>query len=304
MSTSTHAWDELVVSFASGRGRLARGSGDAAVERTIHLRQSGNEEHALRLIATHAPSVPVPRLLGECRLDDEHWTLTSHEGTEDLWGLLSQTDSGAPPPPGFAGRPQAASAAQAGPALEELGRALARLHAITLPQFGLLEPRFEGPWLASARDFTRHEITFALGRCVRKGWFDDATGARISAWLEARLDVVEPDEPPALVHFDLHPGNVRVERRDGAWVLAALVDFELALGWLPELDLVALQPYLGAEDLARVLCGYGTTERTALRLELCGVLRKLLSVAARLPEDPWGRWCWGELCEQVLEQRR
>lgn len=304
MSTSTHAWDELVVSFASRRGRLARGSGDAAVERTVHLRRSGNEEHALRLIATQAPSVPVPRQLGECRLDDELWTLTSHEGTEDLWGLLSPTNSGAPAPPGFGGRSQAESAAAAGPVLEEIGRTLARLHAITLPQFGSLEPRFEGPWLRSARDFTRNEVAFALGRCVRKGWFDEATGARVSAWLDARLDVVELDEPPALVHFDLHPGNVRVERREGAWALAAFVDFELALGWLPELDLVSLQPYLEPEDLARVMHGYGTTERTARRLELCGALRKLLSVAARLPGDPWGRWCWVELCEQVLEERR
>ena len=105
------------------------------------------------------------------------------------------------------------------------------------------------------------------------------------------------DFPPSLVHGDLHPRNVVVDRAEpsGALRLAALLDFEHARFLDPAWDFVKLDlwvfaphPDLEAPFRAAYRAARGESESFRSRVRLCGgleILRALPYFGAEFPDE-------------------
>jgi hypothetical protein len=182
------------------------------------------------------------------------------------------------------------------PLLADLGRAVGALHAIPLTQFGKLTGEEPNPHRLDARLHTRQEAAFRVELALDKGHIQRPLAQAWLDWLDRHVDCIDPYEPPCLVHYDLHAGNVRVARnpQTGAWEFRALYDFELGRAWLPELDLAAMYSDLehlegdGGEAWSSFLSGYGPVDPD--RLRLFEFIRLLSAVAYGERYPPWAVW--------------
>lgn len=189
-----------------------------------------------------------------------------------------------------------------------MGRAVRALHSVHLAEFGRLpgtgvEPN---PHRANARAFTTQEFAHRNRLGLEKTTLPPALAEVARRWYQVEVERLAEDELPCLVHFDLHTGNIRVNRVDGQWQLSALYDFELARGWLPEWDLAILSWDLGGlagEDppgcaWQAFLAGYGPIDPDRLRLFQVMYLLTTIAYADRYPE--WGRWGLERLEERII----
>jgi fructosamine-3-kinase len=138
-------------------------------------------------------------------------------------------------------------------AAESFGRALASMHASTVPGFGAPDDGFIGTLPldnSSAGDWP----TFYVERRVLP--YLSALGpddrAAVGELCRRIHDVAGPEEPPARAHGDLWAGNLLWSDRDVVW----LVDAGAAHGGHREADLAMLQLF-GAPHLDLILGAYG-----------------------------------------------
>ncbi|HTO82579.1 MAG TPA: phosphotransferase, partial [Methylomirabilota bacterium] len=132
-----------------------------------------------------------------------------------------------------------------------LGQALAAVHGFGFDKFGFPGADLRIP---AAIDLDRDGLIAYLEHCFLRGRGGARIGADLTAALLAfaareggRLDAWL--ERPCLVHTDFNGSNILVRRKDGApdWELAAIVDWENALGGTPAFDFGnLLRPPLGA----------------------------------------------------------
>jgi aminoglycoside phosphotransferase (APT) family kinase protein len=182
------------------------------------------------------------------------------------------------------------------PLLAELGRAVRDLHAIKLEQFGKLVGEEPNPHRLDARAHTRQEAAFRIHLALEKGHISPELAQCWLDWVDRYIEVIKVDEPPCLIHYDLHAGNVRVARdlQSGEWRLKALYDFELGRAWLPEWDLAAMHSDLGhlegdqGEAWSSFQEGYGSVDPE--RLRLFEFVRGLSAVAYGERYPPWAAW--------------
>lgn len=147
-------------------------------------------------------------------------------------------------------------------ALRSWGELLAELHSIRSPGHGpLANLQAGGPraaeWLAS-------ELEVRLRPALAAHWPE---GLRLVRWLLDSLDEVDLRAPRegALVHGDLHLGNVLCQRTDGELRCVGLLDLETAQAGCAELDLARLEvantPLFGRSvpdlEMAPLHQGYG-----------------------------------------------
>jgi len=107
--------------------------------------------------------------------------------------------------------------------------------------------------------------------------------------------LIDETEPPCFIHYDLHPGNIRITRdTDGRWQFLTLLDFEMARAWLPEQDLAVLSWYLRGFDDGwwdAFLRGYGQTNPLfEERIRLFEMI-KSLGVMVYSEQADWRHWC-------------
>ena len=99
---------------------------------------------------------------------------------------------------------------------ERLGRGLAALHAVTAPRFGFAHDNFCGAtpqpngWSADWTSFYRERrLGFQITRLARSGALSAAEHSVFEGLLERLPErLAGADEPPALIHGDLWPGNL------------------------------------------------------------------------------------------------
>jgi aminoglycoside phosphotransferase (APT) family kinase protein len=139
----------------------------------------------------------------------------------------------------------------------ETGGHLARLHSVRGPGFGYPSPAF-----APLRD--RWAPAFAamtdalLDDAERYGSWLPLPVPRIRAALAAAAPVLDEVTVPALVHFDLWPGNILIEGRAGARTVSGLIDGERMFWGDPLADFASLSLlHTDVEQDPAFLAGYG-----------------------------------------------
>jgi aminoglycoside phosphotransferase (APT) family kinase protein len=162
--------------------------------------------------------------------------------------------------------------------LGELGGLVARLHAVRGPGFGYPAGRVApvGPgWPAAFAAMTRA----VLADAEAYGPWLPRPVPEIRAVLDGAAAALAEVTEPALVHFDLWPGNVLLDGAPGARTVAALIDGERMFWGDPLADFASLSLLSGPlEDDPDFLSGYaaaggatsfGAAARVRLALYRC-----------------------------------
>jgi hygromycin-B 7''-O-kinase len=171
-----------------------------------------------RLVEEHAVEVPVPRVISA---DHDQHVL-----------VLERID----------GVPTNNLADDDVPRLYcELGRLLARLHAIELEAFGYLTAEGVVEPHATNLDYMRSQFAKRLASFTELGG-DPALGDAIANHVRAREELLAGGPTAVFCHNDCHEGNVLVTRKANGTV-AGVFDFENALAGDPLLDLAKTVAY-------------------------------------------------------------
>ncbi|AZS83400.1 aminoglycoside phosphotransferase family protein [Streptomyces griseoviridis] len=121
----------------------------------------------------------------------------------------------------------------------ELGRLVARLHQVTGPGFGYPSGAL-GPLAPDWRTaFTTMLDAVLADARDHRPWLPRPVDA-IAATLAAGYDALDAVTVPRLVHFDLWPGNILVDRSTGTPRVGGLVDGERMFWGDPLADFVSL----------------------------------------------------------------
>jgi len=145
----------------------------------------------------------------------------------------------------------------------ELGTLVARLHTVTGPGFGYPAPGGVRP--ASGWPDAFAAMTGAvLDDAERYGSWLPLPAPELRTRLAAASDVLAAVAVPALVHFDLWPGNVLLDGPAGERTVSGLIDGERMFWGDPLADFASLSLFLGdAETDAAFLAGYRAGGGTA-----------------------------------------
>jgi hygromycin-B 7''-O-kinase len=172
--------------------------------------------HEVRVLPALPPEVPHAEVVGHGREERFGWLVLRRLPGEQLgrcWPNLAPADRQA--------------------AVEQLGEAMARIHAVPEPG------RFPHPWVEDPEPATYQQHPSRIGALAAAGRelpeVDRPLLDEVEAYVGERLDAFGPGEPVALVHADLHFENLlwdRARRR-----LTAVLDFEMSRPAAPDLDL-------------------------------------------------------------------
>ncbi|MBD0844141.1 phosphotransferase family protein [Streptomyces sp. TRM68416] len=174
----------------------------------------------------------------------------------------------------------------------ELGRQVARLHRVTGPGFG-----YPSGALGPLAPDWRTAFTALLDAVL-----DDARhyGARLprsaddtARTLRAAHPALDDITVPRLVHFDLWPGNILVDRSTGTPRIGGLIDGERMFWGDPVADFVSLALLGDIEKDEAFLAGYREADGrvdfdtpTRLRLALYRAYLYLIMITETIPRGP------------------
>ncbi|WP_030904096.1 phosphotransferase family protein [Streptomyces sp. NRRL F-5126] len=137
----------------------------------------------------------------------------------------------------------------------QVGREVARLHAVTGPGFGYPAQPL-GPLSATWRQAFRAMSDAVLADAVRyRAWLPE-TPDRIHATMGAASDALDEVVRPALVHFDLWQGNLLLDGEPGSLTLGGIIDGERMFWGDPAADFVSLALFADIERETDFLAGY------------------------------------------------
>jgi hygromycin-B 7''-O-kinase len=169
--------------------------------------------------------------------------------------------------------------------MREVGAALAGLHAIATDELAPLAidwPLFMNAQRALCRDRQ-------LARGLGAPWAD-AVGDFLARWTPG------DDGARVLLHTEVMREHLLVERRDGAWHISGLIDFEPAMLGAPEYELASVGIFVTCAEpgLLRILLdAYGTTvdDELPLRIMAYALLHRYSNLRWYLerlpvPDDP------------------
>ncbi len=276
-------------------------SADGQAQRVFLKRSRSPERHACERLVLEliqqTGSPPVPHLIASFPDAANPFLALAYIDGANLADLIVPGPLAAPRPAWYEPtRMERLPAAALLPLLKELGSAVRDLHAIRLEWFGKLAGEEPNPHRYDARLHTRQEAAFRIGLALEKGHISVELAQAWLDWMDCRIEVIQANETPCLIHYDLHAGNVRVDRdlQTGEWRLKALYDFELGRAWLPDWDLAAMHSDLEhlegdrGEAWGSFLEGYGPVDPR--RLDLFEFIRALSAVAYGERYPDWAAW--------------
>lgn len=139
--------------------------------------------------------------------------------------------------------------------VSRLGVALKSLHNHAAP---LSQPALNRDW----RGFIERQATASVERQRACGanpeWLESLPG-----YLAERLELLPAEYEPALLHGDVHPGNLLLAQENGRWKITGLFDFGDSFCGFHEYDFVAPGVLMvqGSRELQRaMLLAYGYKE--------------------------------------------
>ncbi len=139
--------------------------------------------------------------------------------------------------------------------VSHIGVALRELHAHAAP---LSPPELNRDW----QDFVQHQARTCVERQRACGanpeWLES-----LPAYIAARMDLLPAEFEPAMLHGDVHPGNVLLKERAGRWQVSGLFDFGDSFCGFREYEFVApgvLMVQGRREEQRSLLLAYGYTE--------------------------------------------
>jgi Ser/Thr protein kinase RdoA (MazF antagonist) len=122
-------------------------------------------------------------------------------------------------------------------AYQQIGEAVAQLHAIRFPTFGELAAdgsvRGDGTYLAALIEYA--------GGSIKSRRLRELFHSGLEKWRHLFLDVRDA----GLCHQDLHKHNIVFQVRQGQWHLATILDFDKAWAGHRETDLARLELWRG-----------------------------------------------------------
>ena len=167
-----------------------------------------------------------------------------------------------------------------------LGELLVRLHALPCTGYGRLkdsrtelageadtlqaglESRFQEPFIFDS-DWSEHPVAKAAPALLSQ-----LSG--LEPEVRALLDsAAKPDSPRAVLHSDLHEGQMLIHEGK----LAALLDFGDATVGPPALDLASFAYFHGSQALSDVLTGYGDSPQLRHQIDLYTLLIALHQIS-------------------------
>ncbi|MFC9622645.1 phosphotransferase family protein [Streptomyces sp. NPDC056930] len=192
----------------------------------------------------------------------------------------------------------------------ELGRMVARLHSVTGPGGFGYPARALGPSAPTWRQAftTMTDAVLADADTYRARLPRPAVGIR--ALIAAASPVLDDVTRPALVHFDLWPGNLLVDGEPGARTIGGIIDGERMFWGDPVADFVSLALFADMEEDEDFLAGYGSgrgqplafdaSVRLRLALYRCYLYLIMLveTVPRRVPQEHLDR-VWKEVGPQL-----
>jgi aminoglycoside phosphotransferase (APT) family kinase protein len=122
-------------------------------------------------------------------------------------------------------------------AYQQIGEAVATLHAIPFAQFGEVAPDGTLPFGTPFPQALRERIH----RRIRNPRRAEALLNVLWSYPHLFADV----GPAGLTHEDLNPTNLLFQQQDGRWLLSGILDFESAWAGSPESDVARLELWQG-----------------------------------------------------------
>ena len=187
------------VTFAEGDQAIVKRAPDGwedAVEK---------EAFVYRLLAEHAPGLPIPEVLAHPARDTLVLGVIEGNGTAGI---------------------------ETAELYRQIGALLAQLHAVHLDAFGYIGPNGVVEPHAANSDYMREQFARKVREHAEFGG-EKELGARIAAYVEERFPLFDNCTTPSLCHSDCHEENLIA--RDGT--IVALLDFQDAIAGDPLLDL-------------------------------------------------------------------
>lgn len=153
-----------------------------------------------------------------------------------------------------------------------LGHMLKELHGRSAP---LSQPALNRDWPGFVERQARAAVARQRSCGANPEWLES-----LPAYIESNLKLLPQRQEPALLHGDVHLGNLLLEERRGRWEVTGLFDFGDSLCGFHEYDFVAPGVLMlqGRRDLQRAMLlayGYGEAEldeKLRARLMLLTVL--------------------------------
>lgn len=206
-------------------------------------------EHRALQVLQGGPSVPVPLTLAFARQGDLGFQLRAHVPGQPLSLLLAGDE---------ATRPEA---------IRQMGRALAKIHAIrpTRPDLWTWSD-----WVAASLECAAANL--AAGRHDPEDFAPDEGPAQVLAWLQANRPA---EGTVSLLHGDYRPKNILWHEGQ----IAAIIDWAYVDWGDPYYDLSIIHWYLrGEEEWQGFLAAYGLTGFDRQRFAFYLALHKFLNV--------------------------
>nr|WSW67793.1 aminoglycoside phosphotransferase family protein [Streptomyces sp. NBC_00995] len=193
----------------------------------------------------------------------------------------------------------------------ELGRIVGRLHTVSGPGgFGYPSGAL-GPLAPTWRAAFTAMTGAVLADAERYGARLPRTPSAIRRRLDAASSVLDDVARPALVHFDLWPGNILVAGGPGARRIGGIIDGERMFWGDPAADFVSLALFGDIEEDEDFLAGYGETApggsvdfdgslraRVALYRAYLYLIMLVEAVPRKASAEQW-EWTWNEVAPRL-----